>query len=55
MDLPFQQRWRFATTVGRNIKYYRIGCCAPAPLLFGIANLLRVACSLFSVCLEPFY
>jgi hypothetical protein len=26
-----------------------------AGFVFRIANLLRMACSLFSVCLEPFY
>ena len=32
-----------------------IGCCVPTPAMFSISNLLRVACFLFSVCLEPFY
>jgi len=32
-----------------------IGYCVPVPAMFSIANLLRVACFLFSVFLEPFY
>ena len=31
------------------------GCCVPAPVLFSISNLLRVACFLFSVFFGPFY